>query len=148
MKELEDFEMLAAQPEPPSFKAIITRVIRAGLMMELDGLMIRGLVSSSDPGLDGAFYDHARECFSTRSGRVWRSGDMIDVQPAGIERERSSVLFRLAAAAGHSRSRGPARGPSRDRDRGPERGPARGREAPVRERERAPYGRKRSGRGD
>ncbi len=126
MKELEYFAMLAGQPEPPSFQATITRVIRAGLMIELDETQIRGLVPASDRALTQAFYDHAQECFSTRTGKTWKRGAIISVQPNGIERERSSVLFRLAggsARAAEKRAGGSGR---EDRRRGADGGGRKG----------------------
>ncbi len=97
LKELEYFSDLSEQPEPPVFPATVTRVLRVGVMVELDGLMVRGFVPMADAGLKGARYDGAREHFMTPSGKVWAVGTALSVAPAGIEKDRGNVLFRTLA---------------------------------------------------
>jgi exoribonuclease R len=101
MKELEYFERIASSPKPEVFKAVITRVLPIGLFVEVVDIQTRGIVRAGDPECGDYRFDAARGCLVTRNAphRIIRASDILDVQPVGIERERGTVVFKIARKA-------------------------------------------------
>ena len=98
MKELEYFARIAASSQPQVFKAIITRVLPIGLFVEVVDIQTRGIVRAGDPAYADYRFDHARACLVSRSHprNAITASQIIDVIPTGIEKERGSVVFRVA----------------------------------------------------
>lgn len=98
MKELEYFERIAASKKPEVFKAIITRVLPIGLFVEVVDVQTRGIVRAGEPAYKDYRFDAAKARLVSRSNpkKTVSASDIIDVVPTGIERERGTVVFRVA----------------------------------------------------
>jgi ribonuclease R len=96
MKEMAYFEKLIRSASPPKFKAAVMEVRRFGLFVELVEFLTRGIVRVEDFGDWDADYDPTFQRFRlARLRRHIKAGDVIDVRPVRLERERSSVGFAL-----------------------------------------------------
>ena len=96
MKEMEYFAKLASDPNAEPFPCIISRVLPFGLFIETTNTQTRGAISKEDLGLPDPYFDGDSQTMRNRSPRIeFKPGDLIQAVPCGIDRERSTVNFRL-----------------------------------------------------
>ncbi len=98
MKELEYFTAQAAAKKPGVFKVLVSRVLPIGLFVEVVDIQTRGIIRAGDPAYQDSRFDAAKGCLVSRTtGRKTVSpGDILDAIPTGIEKERGTVVFRVA----------------------------------------------------
>jgi hypothetical protein len=71
-----------------------------GLMVELAGLGVRGLVKREDLPPGRWYFEGHRMAWTTPEGRILQSGMAVPLRIKAINRERRFVDFVVAAAAG------------------------------------------------
>jgi ribonuclease R len=104
------FAFLEAQLQlrvPPSYAALIVDVRNFGFFVEVPGLGMSGLVPLS--GLSDDFYrfEHERaQLVGRRTGRVFKLGEMVEVQVAKVDRFKRQVDFKLARSGREGNRRG------------------------------------------
>lgn len=96
LKELEYFDRQIRSGQPDKFRAAIMDVKRFGLFIELAEVLTRGLVRPEDFGTPHHEYDGRQNAFRLyRPNRTLSAGNVIDVRPVRIDRERRVVEFGL-----------------------------------------------------
>ncbi len=98
MKELEYFTRQTTAKKPDVFKVLVSRVLPIGLFVEVVDIQTRGIIRAGDPAYADSRFDAAKGCLVSRvTGRkTVRPGDILNAVPTGIERERGTVVFRVA----------------------------------------------------
>lgn len=100
LKLLEYLEHVAADPKSPPFEGLITEARPMGLMVEIPGLGVRGVVKREDlPSGRWRFEGH-RMAWVSGEGRILQSGMNVPLRVTNINRERRFVDFVLAIEAG------------------------------------------------
>ena len=109
MKELEYFARQAASKKPDVFKVLVSRVLPIGLFVEVVDIQTRGIIRAGDPAYKDSRFDAAKSCLVSRTTgkKTVRPGDILDAIPTGIEKERGTVVFRVAAISGAHESKAP-----------------------------------------
>ncbi|MCU0781581.1 MAG: VacB/RNase II family 3'-5' exoribonuclease, partial [Akkermansiaceae bacterium] len=100
IKLLEYLEHCAGQADGQPFAGLITEARPMGLMVELAGLGVRGLVKREDLPPGRWYFEGHRMAWTTPEGRILQSGMAVPLRIKGINRERRFVDFVVAAAAG------------------------------------------------
>ena len=109
MKELEYFARQAAAKQPDVFKVIVTRVLPIGLFVEVVDIQTRGIIRAGDSAYKDSRFDGVKNCLVSRTTgkKTVRAGDILDAIPSGIEKERGTVVFRVAQLSGSHESKTP-----------------------------------------
>jgi len=83
-------------------------VLPIGLFVEVVDIQTRGIVRAGDPAYRDSRFDHERSTLVSRSTgkKTVGAGDILDVIPTGIEKERGTVVFRVAEVPAKGRARG------------------------------------------
>jgi ribonuclease R len=96
LKMLEYLEHVAAASEPLSFDGLVTDARPMGLMVEIPGLGVRGVVKREDLP-DGRWrFEANRMAWVSMDGRMVQSGMRLPLRIIGINRERRFVDFAIA----------------------------------------------------
>jgi len=97
IKMIEYLERLVDEEPHTAFDATVTEARPLGVFVELDELLVKGLVRKEDlPRRDSWWFDRTRNQFRSRGGgRVVAAGDSVRVQLARIDHERGFVDFRM-----------------------------------------------------
>ncbi|MFQ6039000.1 MAG: RNB domain-containing ribonuclease, partial [Candidatus Aminicenantales bacterium] len=85
------------------FDGIIVDINRAGLVVELDGYFVDGLVAFSDLGGDYFFRESERRLVGRRSGRSFELGTRVRVSIASVDPLLRRMRFLLAEPAERKR---------------------------------------------
>ncbi|MBP7951139.1 MAG: VacB/RNase II family 3'-5' exoribonuclease [Verrucomicrobiales bacterium] len=113
LKELAYFERLIREQSPVTFKAAVMDVRRSGLFVELAEVLTRGIVRAEDLGVGWQFDPGMQRFIRWRPRQEIRVGQVVEVAPGQMERERGSVAFLLKGivAAGVEGRKGRTRRP-------------------------------------
>jgi hypothetical protein len=73
-------------------------VLPIGLFVEVVDIQTRGIVRAGEPAYKDYRFDPAKSRLVSRSNpkKTVNASEIIDVVPVGIEKERGSVVFRVA----------------------------------------------------
>ena len=96
LKLLEYLEHVAGSADPPAFDGLVTDARPMGLMVEIPGLGVRGVVKREDLP-DGRWrFEAHRMAWVSLDGRMVQSGMRVPLRIIGINRERRFVDFAMA----------------------------------------------------
>jgi ribonuclease R len=96
LKLLEYLQAVAGAAEPPIFDGLITEARPMGLMVEIPGLAVRGVVKREDLP-DGRWrYEAHRMAWASFDGRIIQSGMRVPLRVIAIDTVRRFVDFTLA----------------------------------------------------
>lgn len=96
LKLLEYLDHVAGSADPPLFDGLVTDARPMGLMVEIPGLGVRGVVKREDLP-DGRWrFEAHRMAWVSFDGRMVQSGMRVPLRIIGIDRERRFVDFTVA----------------------------------------------------
>ncbi|MEO0017021.1 MAG: ribonuclease [Verrucomicrobiota bacterium] len=96
LKMMEYLEHVVGAAEPPMFDGLVTDARPMGLMVEIPGLGVRGVVKREDLP-DGRWrFEAHRMAWVAMDGRMVQSGMRVPLRIIGIDRERRFVDFTIA----------------------------------------------------
>ncbi len=98
LKMIEYLERMAGADEKTTFDATVYEVRTMGMFVELDELMVKGMIRKQDlPQRSGFYFDGARNQFVGRGGKEKiAAGTKLKVKLNSVNRERGFVDFELA----------------------------------------------------
>lgn len=111
LKLLEYLDHVAGSADPPLFDGLVTDARPMGLMVEIPGLGVRGVVKREDLP-DGRWrFEAHRMAWVSFDGRMVQSGMRVPLRIIGIDRERRFVDFAVAGQPTTAPKLMPARRP-------------------------------------
>jgi ribonuclease R len=100
LKLLEYLEHVAADSGSPPFEGLVSEARPMGLMVEISGLGVRGVVKREDLPAGRWRFEGHRMAWVSAEGRILQSGMKVQLHVTSINRERRFVDFVLAVKPG------------------------------------------------
>lgn len=111
LKMMEYLEHVVGSADPPLFDGLVTDARPMGLMVEIPGLGVRGVVKREDLPEGRWRFEAHRMAWVSLDGRMVQSGMRVPLRIIGINRERRFVDFAIAGKPTTAPKTMPARRP-------------------------------------